>query len=140
MSKHRILYVEDHEDTRDLVTFVLRGRDYEVSEAPTVEVAMRFVQSEKFHLYLLDSWLPDGSGIDLCKKIRQLDPYTPIIFYSAAAYENDKTLAMGAGAQGYLTKPASFNDLCELVARLIEGQDDIKPAADDRPIQQPDDR
>lgn len=121
MSKRRILYIEDHEDTRDLVTFVLREREYEVTEAQTIEAAIRLAQDEKYHLYLLDSWLPDGSGIEFCKKIRQVDLHTPIIFYSAAAYEDDKALAFNAGAQGYLTKPASVKELCDLVAKLIDG-------------------
>lgn len=120
MNKRSILYLEDHDDTRELVGLVLRDRDYDVTDVPTIEAAMELVQSTKFHLFLLDSWLADGSGIELCKKIRKVDPDTPIRFYSAAAYERDKDRAMSAGAQAYLTKPASFTEICELVARLID--------------------
>jgi two-component system, OmpR family, response regulator RegX3 len=83
-------------------------------------MALHLVQLQEFDLFLLDSWLPDGSGIDLCKGIRQLDSQTPILFYSAAAYEADKAIALGAGAQGYLTKPARLSELCDLVSTLIE--------------------
>jgi DNA-binding response OmpR family regulator len=131
MSKHHILYIEDHEDTRDLVTFVLREREYEVTEAQTIEAAFRLAQEGKYHLYLLDSWLPDGSGIDFCKKIREVDLHTPIIFYSAAAYEDDKTLAFTAGAQGYLTKPASVKELCELIANLIDSAESTSRGEND---------
>jgi DNA-binding response OmpR family regulator len=119
LTKHRILYVEDHEDTRELLTMVLQDHDYEVLTVQTIEAALRMVHETKFDLYLLDSWLPDGSGIELCKKIRRVDPNTPILFYSAAAYEADQVSAILAGAQGYLIKPASFNDLCKLINALI---------------------
>ncbi len=115
----RILYVEDHDDTRDLVTLVLQDCDYDVTTAQTIDSALQLARAERFNLYLLDSWLPDGSGIDLCRRIREFDGHTPIIFYSAAAYEADRESALSAGAQGYLTKPASFKDLCGLVASLI---------------------
>ena len=72
-----------------------------------------------YDLYLLDSWLPDGSGLDLCRKIREFDEHTPILFYSAAAYEIDRELALNSGAQGYLTKPTLNTELCDLVSRLI---------------------
>ena len=60
-----------------------------------------------------------GSGIDLCKKLREFDTWTPILFYSGAAYERDKQQAFAAGAQGYLVKPAEPNDLIEEVSRII---------------------
>lgn len=70
-------------------------------------------------LYLLDSWLPNGSGVDLCKRLREFDHATPILFYSAAAYEVDKELAIDSGAQGYLTNPSRTSELCDLIAHLI---------------------
>ncbi len=134
MTKRRILYIEDHEDTRDLVCLVLRERDYDVTEAPTIEAAIKLVNGDKFHLYLLDSWLPDGSGIDLCKRIRELDCHTPVIFYSAAAYDHDRVRAFNAGAQGYLTKPASFVELCELIGCLIdEAEGSVNADGDGKP-------
>lgn len=131
---HRILYVEDHDDTRDLLTLVLESRNYEVTSAQTIATALTLVRQQKFDLFLLDSWLPDGSGIDLCKGIRHLDIHTPIIFYSAAAFESDKTMALGAGAQGYLIKPARLSELCDLISSLIEDSQTKKSRT--RPIEQ----
>jgi DNA-binding response OmpR family regulator len=119
LTKHRILYVEDHDDTRDLLTLVLEGRDYEVASAGTIAAALQMARQQHFDLVILDSWLPDGSGVDLCVGIREFNARTPIIFYSAAAYEADRILALAAGAQGYLTKPARLNELCDLVSSLI---------------------
>ncbi|MDX6712692.1 MAG: hypothetical protein QOH96_3708 [Blastocatellia bacterium] len=120
LNKRRVLYVEDHEDTRELITIVLRQRDFEVANAHTVDLGVRLASEERFDLYLLDSWLPDGSGLDLCRRIRKFDQVTPILFYSAAAYEADKNMALGAGAQAYLIKPSQTSELCDLVSSLID--------------------
>ena len=119
MPKKHILYIEDHEDTRELVSFVLQQRDYEVTTSSTISNGVRLACENSYDLYLLDSWLPDGSGLDLCRKIREFDARTPILFYSAAAYEIDRELALNSGAQGYLTKPTLNTELCDLVSRLI---------------------
>ena len=120
LNKRRVLYVEDHEDTRELITIVLRQRDFEVANANTVDLGVRLASEERFDLYLLDSWLPDGSGLDLCRRIRKFDQVTPILFYSAAAYEADKNMALSAGAQAYLIKPSQTSELCDLVSSLID--------------------
>jgi len=116
----RILYIEDHEDTRELVTLLLAQKSYEVITGTTIESGVALAGAGDFDLYLLDSWLPDGSGLDLCKRIRQFDQKTPILFYSAAAYAADSDLALKSGAQGYLVKPSQPSDLCNLVTELIE--------------------
>ena len=116
----RVLYIEDHEDTRELVTLVLEQRSYEVVTGSTIESGVALADSQPFDLYLLDSWLPDGSGLDLCRQIREFDKATPILFYSAAAYEIDRADAIGCGAQAYLVKPSQPSELCNLVTSLIE--------------------
>jgi len=116
----RVLYIEDHEDTRELVTLVLEQKSYEVVTGATIASGVALAVSQEFDLYLLDSWLPDGSGLDLCKQIRKFDKATPILFYSAAAYEADRELALDSGAQAYLVKPSHPSELCSLVTSLIE--------------------
>jgi DNA-binding response OmpR family regulator len=116
----RILYIEDHADTRELVTLLLAQKSYEVITGSTIETGVALAGSGEFDLYLLDSWLPDGSGLDLCQRIRQFDKTTPILFYSAAAYAADYDRALKSGAQGYLVKPSQPSELCDLVAKLIE--------------------
>ena len=120
LNKRRVLYVEDHEDTRELITIVLRQRDFEVSNARTVDGGVKLASEERFDLYLLDSWLPDGSGLDLCLRIRKFDQATPILFYSAAAFEADRNMALSVGAQAYLIKPSQTSELCDLVSSLID--------------------
>lgn len=120
LKTRRILYIEDHEDTRELVTLLLAQKSYEVITGSTIESGVALAGSEQFDLYLLDSWLPDGSGLDLCQRIRQFDQTTPILFYSAAAYAADHDMAMQCGAQAYLVKPSPVSELCDLVNKLIE--------------------
>ena len=120
INRDHILYIEDHEDTRELVTLVLQQKNYEVTTCGTMETGVKLAFENRFDLYLLDSWLPDGSGLDLCKRIREFDGLTPILFYSAAAYEVDKDLALECGAQGYLIKPTQNSELCDLVSVLID--------------------
>src|SRR5678815_4043970 len=116
----RVLYIEDHEDTRELVTLVLEQKSYEVVTGSTIKSGVALAGSQDFDLYVLDSWLPDGSGLDLCRRIREFDKATPILFYSAAAYEIDKDQALNSGAQAYLIKPSQPSELCDLVVSLIE--------------------
>ena len=124
----RVLYIEDHEDTRELVTLVLEQRSYEVVTGTTIESGVALAGTQKFDLYLLDSWLPDGSGLDLCRQIREFDKATPILFYSAAAYEIDRAEAIKSGAQAYLVKPSQPSELCHLVTSLIDSNRRVRTA------------
>src|SRR5678815_5048554 len=116
----RVLYIEDHEDTRELVTLVLEQKSIQVVTGSTIQSGVALAGSQRFDLYLLDSWLPDGSGLELCRLIRAFDKATPILFYSAAAYEMDRVEAIKSGAQAYLIKPSHPSELCSLVTSLIE--------------------
>jgi two-component system OmpR family response regulator len=125
----RVLYIEDHEDTRELVTLVLEQRRFEVVTGSTIESGIALASSQRFDLYLLDSWLPDGSGLDLCRQIREFDKATPIVFYSAAAYEIDRNQALNCGAQAYLIKPSQPSELCNMVSSLIDSHRRYRRAA-----------
>lgn len=115
--KKRILIVEDHEDAREIAAFVLDK--YALSYARDFNDGLRLAQCGYFDLYILDNWLPDGNGIELCSRIREFDPNTPVLFYSACAYPRDLQAAYSAGAQEYFVKPVSFAKLTEAVSRLI---------------------
>jgi DNA-binding response OmpR family regulator len=103
--KGRILCTEDEADTREIIVFMLEQEGYEVLCAETAKAALEVARTQTFDLYLLDNWLPDIPGTKLTAKLREFDATTPILFYSAAAYEEDKENARRAGAQGYLVKP-----------------------------------
>jgi DNA-binding response OmpR family regulator len=115
--KKRILFVDDDQDNWELVALDLA--ECVVVCARNFNEGLRLAQAGYFDLYLLDNWLPDGTGVELCRAIREFDPHTPVLFYSAAAYACDKREATRAGAQMYLTKPVQPNELSLAVTRLI---------------------
>src|SRR5262245_61544410 len=114
--KKRILFVEDHEDNWEIVELTLA--EYTLICARDFDEGLRLARLGYFDLYILDNWLPDKSGVDLCRAIREFDPHTPILFYSAAAYERDIQEALRSGAQAYLVKPVKPDDLEQVVAKL----------------------
>ena len=114
---HRILCVEDNQDTCEVVGFIFR--DYEMVFAGTISDALKNIANEDFDLYMLDNWLPDGSGIELCKKIRSTKPYAPIIFTSAVGMTQDVEKAMAAGADRYILKPIEPENLRKIVKELL---------------------
>jgi DNA-binding response OmpR family regulator len=119
MHPPKILLVEDHEDTREFIVFVLKQANYEVFSSDCVAEALLLAKQEHPDLFVLDSLLPDGNGIELCKCLHQLTPKTPILFCSARAYEADKQEALTSGAQAYLVKPVDLNLLRLTVAELL---------------------
>ena len=118
-SAGHILYVEDDEDTRELVAYVLANSHYAIVAAANGDEALRLARTNKFDLYVIDNWMSGVSGIDLCRKLREFDSRTPILFYSGAAFERDKQDAFAAGAQGYLVKPAGPDELIAEVNRIV---------------------
>ena len=123
-----ILYVEDDEDTRELVTYVLANSQFTVVAAANGDEALKLARTNNFDLYVIDNWMSGGSGIDLCKKLREFDTWTPILFYSGAAFERDKQQAFAAGAQGYLVKPAGPDELTAEVIRIVSAASRTKAA------------
>jgi DNA-binding response OmpR family regulator len=115
----RILYTEDDEDTREIVTVVLEMQNCQVIATESHDEALRLARTEHFDLYLIDNWMPGISGVRLCEQLREFDQHTPVLFYSGAAYETDRRRALASGAQGYLVKPAEGDDLVAEVLRLI---------------------
>jgi CheY-like chemotaxis protein len=86
-NRKRILLVEDHAESRELVEFSLK--EYAVICASDFDEGLSLAQQQKFDLFILDNWLPDRSGVELCRIIREFDPHTPILFCSSAAYGRD---------------------------------------------------
>ncbi len=116
--KCRILCVDDHEDTSEMLTLLLALEDYEVVTAVTIESALKLAKSENFDLYVLDKRLPDGGGLELCKKLREATPDVPCMFYTGDAYEVHRHEALAAGADAYVAKP-DIDALIESVRVLL---------------------
>jgi len=115
--RKRILLVEDEGNTRELVSLTLA--EYTLTYARDFNDGLLAARRGYFDLYILDNWLPGGSGVELCRLICGFDPCAPILFYSAAAYEQDIQEGLQAGAQAYLVKPVLPDNLERVVAQLI---------------------
>ncbi len=116
---YRILYAEDNQDSRELVSMMCRLSNIEVVTSETVAEAWEAAQLKHFDLYLLDLRFSDGDGLELCRRLRSLAPLTPILIYSGNAFEADKKNGLAAGANDYLTKPY-MGDLAETIRHNIE--------------------
>jgi DNA-binding response OmpR family regulator len=121
-ARKRILCVDDQEDTRDMMRLLLDNYGYEAVIAASVSDALERARSGGLALCILDHWLTESNGIELCKQIRAFDSATPIMFYSGAGYQSDIQKGLGAGAQAYLVKP-DFERLRPTIDRLIHGAD-----------------
>jgi two-component system OmpR family response regulator len=124
-TKRRILCVDDDEDTCLMLTHLLGQENYEVIAIQTVSQALQLARNASFNLYVLDEWFPSEAGIGLCRKIREFDPHTPIIFYSGAAFASDREEALYAGAQAFVAKPY-VDELIETVHRLLTDQPEAR--------------
>jgi len=116
--KCRILCVDDHEDTPEMLKLLLSEMDYLVHTARNIKEAMELVNTHEFDLYVLDKRLPDGTGLELCAMLNQLTPGVPCIFYTGDAYEIHRQEAIAAGADAYVAKP-ELEVLIETVHKLL---------------------
>jgi DNA-binding response OmpR family regulator len=116
--KCRVLIIDDHEDTVEMLKLLLGEEDYEVTTTTTMREALSLAASKEFDLYVLDKRLPDGSGVELCTKLNQITPGVPCIFYSGDAYEIHRVEAIAAGADAYVEKP-DVEGLIENINKLL---------------------
>jgi two-component system KDP operon response regulator KdpE len=125
----RALVVDDDPSLQKLVSVNLQARGYAVSMAGTGEDALRLFVPGEYDLILLDLILPGLNGLDVCVQIRQQSD-VPIIVLSAREDEDLKVRALDAGADDYVTKPFSHE---ELLARVRAVMRRARPAESDRP-------
>jgi DNA-binding response OmpR family regulator len=116
--KCRVLFIDDHEDTSEMLRLLLGEEDYEVTTAETIQEAVRLVTTQEFDLYVLDKHLPDGSGLELCTQLQELTPGVACILYTGDAYDIHRSEALAAGADAYVAKP-DIEGLIENVNKLL---------------------
>lgn len=114
----RIFFVEDDQSLIKGLSFALAKQGYETDIARTKLEAERLWSDGKYDLVILDVSLPDGSGYDICKKIRKTSK-TPIIFLTAADEETDVIMGLDIGGDDYITKPFKLSIFLSRVNALL---------------------
>ena len=120
-----ILVIEDEPDIRRNLEYNLGREGFKASSVGSLDEANEKLKSKKFDLILLDLMLPDGSGLDLCKKIKSSSETetTPIIILTAKDDEVDKVVGFELGADDYVTKPFSVRELILRVKAILKRSD-----------------
>lgn len=114
-----ILFADDDSNIRELVQLQLQAAGFRVSTADNGPDVLRLVTTEHFDALLLDYWMRDVTGIELCRQIRTFDQNTPILICSGAITEADQEAVL-AGAQGYVRKPFNSKDLIEALRSSLQ--------------------
>lgn len=115
-----ILIADDNADIRELAQAILQAAGFRVSTTDTTAGALQLAKTERFDALLLDYWMPELTGIELCRHIRRFDQSTPILICSGAVTEADREAATLAGAQGYLNKPFSSHELIRALRACLK--------------------
>lgn len=116
----KILIVEDDPQISKSLAINLKFCGFETSGAATISEAWELVQREHFDLMCLDIGLPDGSGLDLCQKIRDEGNDIPILFISARTDEATVVKAINSGADDYLRKPFGMEELKVRMRKILK--------------------
>jgi two-component system alkaline phosphatase synthesis response regulator PhoP len=119
-SKISILLVEDEENLHEALKLNLELEGYEVTSAFDGRQALKAVQSEYFHLLILDVMLPEMDGISVTETIRVQNNDVPILILSARNASADRVLGLKKGADDYLSKPFNLEELLIRIRKLID--------------------
>ena len=119
MSKQRILLVEDDAAIAELIQLHLVNASYKVDHVETVASGLQYGTTNDYALVLLDLMLPDGDGMDVCRRMRMDKIQTPIIILTAKNEEIDKVLGLESGADDYITKPFGIREFLARVKASI---------------------
>lgn len=117
--KHSILLVEDEENLQDTLKLNFEIEGYNVASAYNGAEALRAIHNEYFDLIILDVMLPEIDGITVCENIRLSNTEIPILMLSAKSQSSDRVLGLKKGADDYVTKPFSLEELLIRVRMLI---------------------
>ena len=132
--RRRVLCAEPHEDTCRLIRLLLERQGHEVVSANTIAECVGLAEGAGFDLYMIDDDYIDGTALQLCKRLRQMTPSTPILFFSAQAFGRDRERAMEAGAYAYLVKPDDLFEIVSTVNSILLGSSAGRRAHDgDKP-------
>lgn len=117
---NKILLLEDDVSLIDGLRYSLKKNDFDVEIVRTVSEALqRLIEINRFDLLILDVMLPDGTGFDVCEKVRKQNTQIPIIFLTASDEEVNVIRGLDSGGDDYITKPFKLGELCSRIRALL---------------------
>ena len=132
----QILVVEDDRDIAHLVALTLRDERYEVDVVHDGADGLEAALSGRYDLIVLDLMLPSLSGLELCRSVREREPYALVLMLTAKSGELDRVLGLELGADDYLVKPFSLRELQARVKALLRRKAQLASApAPDAPAE-----
>jgi DNA-binding response OmpR family regulator len=123
----RILLVEDEKGVAKFVKKGLEEEHYTVDHEVNGKEALNYIAANQYDLIILDIMLPGMNGIDICRNIRSGGIQTPVMMLTARESVGDKVQALDSGADDYLTKPFSFDELLARIRALLRRKKDSMP-------------
>lgn len=130
MSEPRVLLVEDERHIGSGLAFNLEQEGFRVTLAETGEAALEELREGPVDLVVLDLMLPGIGGLEVCRRIRKVDPRLPILILTALAKEQDRIAGLAEGADDYLTKPFSLTEFLLRVKGMIRRSNWYRRSAD----------
>lgn len=117
---NKILLLEDDISLIDGLSYALQKNGFDIEIARTVGEALRHLSEPgKYDLLILDVTLPDGTGFEVCEKVRKRDQQIPIIFLTASDEEVSVIRGLDIGGDDYITKPFKLGELCSRIRALL---------------------
>src|SRR5918997_4981929 len=111
--QRRILCAESNKDVGDLIALMLTRKGYEVESVQTAADCLKLAATDRFDLYILNDTYIDADSLDLCRRLRELDPSTPVLLFSleSSGPQRQRRQAVETGVKVYKSKTSDFVSL-----------------------------
>lgn len=129
MSRKNILIIEDHTDLANILSLNLSDLDYDVKHADDGLKGLNYLEHETFDLVILDLMLPGMDGLEICRRIRNQNNYTPVLMLTSKSSEIDRVLGLEIGADDYVTKPFSVREVMARIKALFRRVEEFTPSS-----------
>lgn len=130
MSKKNILIIEDHIDLANILSLNLSDLDFDVKHADDGLKGLNYLENESFDLVVLDLMLPGMDGLEICRRIRNQNNYTPVLMLTSKSSEIDRVLGLEIGADDYVTKPFSVREVMARIKALFRRVEAFSPSSE----------
>ena len=125
-----ILVIEDDSDIRELVALNLRDLNFDVEMAIDGTIGFQLASENKFDLIVLDLMLPGLNGLEVCRRLRAEENYTPILMLTSLNSETDRVVGLEMGADDYLVKPFSIREMQARVKAMLRRVEQLGKSLD----------